>query len=117
MMKAHAGQIAAGLLRYAEREILPQYTGNSLAAVGMRAAEHFVRHNPDKAKAMIDNTAAMKLFNVDGCYYDVDDMAETLKAGMTEEGLMLKLPVVGGIKLKRDDIDRLRMDIEQAESI
>ena len=117
MIKVNSGQIVAGVMRYAERELLPQYVGNSVAAVGMRAAAHMARQNPTKIRAMVDESAIMQLFCMGGGFYDVDAMAETIKAGMTEEGLLFKLPVVGSIKLKHDDIDRLRMDIDQAESI
>lgn len=102
-------QIQSGIASYLDNELMPMLpqTGIERVLLGtglsLLIKKNFNKINDLKEQPLVK---AMGIFDEEG-NVDLDTLRDEVKANMTNDGIKVEVPMIGGLTFKKDDIDKL----------
>lgn len=108
-------QIKRGVAAYLDNEFMPMFDEGSIKKVIAGAAISLaITRYSAMADLLLDNQFVKALGVVDeNRNVDVDTLAVALKQNMPKDGVKVDVPSMGAVRLKGDDIDKLKQYIAQ----
>lgn len=108
-MVVNVGQIERGVASYIDKEIMPKLPENSMERVALGfASARIIKRYSQKLIALKDTETdkLIGIFDNDG-NIDIDSMKNDLKNQFPDAGVTKEVPVIGLMRFKKEDIDRL----------
>ena len=103
--------IGKGVAKFADREILKNVDGWKKVVVGAAIALA-INRSQDIAASYRENSVVkiLKIFDDTG-NVDIDILREVVKNSISNNGLVITVPILGELKFHKSDIDNLYNDI------
>lgn len=108
-MVVNVGQIERGIATYIDKEIMPKLPENSVERVVLGfASARIIKRYSSKLIALKDTETdkLIGIFDKDG-NVDIDSMRSDFKAQFPDDGITKEVPVIGLMRFKKEDIDKL----------
>lgn len=114
-MKVTIEQIQKGFIKFIDTEIINHLQGWQKIGFGATAAL-IIKNLPNIAKAYMNNPVVSMLGVIDSEEkIDVEAIHDALADYLTETGEYIDIPMFGRIKVTRQDLETLYIDIKENE--
>lgn len=99
-------QIERGFARWLDAELMPHIPKDGWPKViAGAAASIMIKRGGQMVKALMNHPIIVALDIAKNGEIDLEIIRDELKANMTEAGLIINLPLIGELKLHKNDID------------
>lgn len=108
-------QIERGFARWLDAELMPHLPQNGWKKViAGAAASIMIKRGGHMVEALMNHPIIVALDIAKNGEIDLEIIRDEMKANMTEAGLIIDLPMIGELKLHKNDIDTLYAYITEA---
>lgn len=109
-------KVEAGIARYIDRELIPQLPCDGLKGFGIGVAASLLLQKLGVILRQYAGNPMLKTLEIvnDDGMVDIEVLHEAIRRNVQENGLAIDLPLVGGIKLYKADVDTIYRMIKEA---
>lgn len=108
-------QIERGFARWLDAELMPHMPQNGWKKViAGAAASIMIKRGGHLVEKLMNHPVVVALDITKNGEVDLEIVKDSLKANMSESGLVIDLPMIGELKLNKNDIDTIYAYIMEA---
>lgn len=106
-------QVEQGLARYIDREIISKLPTSSIQRVATGAAVAIAMKRSDNLVERLKGNALIATLGImnEAGDIDLDALHEALRSQVTDDGVVMEVPILGRLTFYAGDIDNLYSDI------